>query len=365
MTENLDVQFGPLTEDGTSGIPESVVLAAVLTSLDAFLEDVSAGFHWQVLDQLVDGVYLVDRERRIKYWSRGAERLTGFSARQVLGSSCADGILLHVDDAGKRLCEDGCPIHAVMADGQPREADVFLHHRHGHRVPVHVRGWPIRNQVGAIIGAFEVFSDMTERTGDLERIQKLQEAAYRDALTGLANRRFAESVIEGRLREYEKMRLPFGLIVCDIDRFKQVNDAYGHDAGDSVLRTVAQTIQNACRSYDLAARWGGEEFVIVTGSRVAEVNKLAEVICALVQTSRIRVGSDILTTTVSCGAAMVQCADDVDSLFRRADQLMYASKRSGGNRVSVESGEIPACQPHGCDPMVCGGCIPPIPPRMS
>ena len=101
------------------------------------------------LSALNDGVYFVDRERRITYWNEASERITGFSAKDVLGRRCADNILCHVDDSGIELCnDDACPLRACMATGQPRSADIYLHHKLGYRVPVSVSGSPVRDNAG-------------------------------------------------------------------------------------------------------------------------------------------------------------------------------------------------------------------------
>ena len=80
-------------------------------------------FYKEILDHLYDGVYFVDRERRITYWNHGAERITGYLAEQVMGRRCADNILEHVDAAGRLLCTGMCPLAASMLDGQQKEAD--------------------------------------------------------------------------------------------------------------------------------------------------------------------------------------------------------------------------------------------------
>ena len=105
-------------------------------------------FYQDLLDQISDGVYFVTRDRRITYWNGGAERITGFGAEEVLGHSCSEGMLRHIDDTGRQLCLRGCPLAAVMTDGKRREVQVYLHHKDGHRVPVTVRGSALRNPAG-------------------------------------------------------------------------------------------------------------------------------------------------------------------------------------------------------------------------
>ena len=144
-------------------------------------------FYKDVLDHMTDGVYFVDLERRIQYWNEGACRLSGYRPEEMLGKHCQDDILCHVDYFGKRLCHDGCPLAASIEDGAMHEANVFLRHKQGRRVPVNVRVQPMRAADGSIIGAIEIFSD-DSLSGDVgthgaERIRgswgSIWPAAYR------------------------------------------------------------------------------------------------------------------------------------------------------------------------------------------
>src|SRR5512138_899186 len=93
-------------------------------------------FYKDIIDNLYDGVYFVDRDRRITFWNKGAERITGYSSDRVIGRCCRDNILAHVAEEGTKLCSDLCPLQHAMADGNARESEAFLHHADGHRVPV-------------------------------------------------------------------------------------------------------------------------------------------------------------------------------------------------------------------------------------
>lgn len=113
-------------------------------------------FRARLLDSLYDGVYFVDSERRITYWNQGAERLTGFTAKEAVGTHCHDNMLAHVDADGCRLCMDRCPLVTAMQEDRCHEASVYLRHKQGHRVPVSVRVVPIKDAHEQIIGAVEV-----------------------------------------------------------------------------------------------------------------------------------------------------------------------------------------------------------------
>jgi PAS domain S-box-containing protein len=110
------------------------------------------------LDALQDGMYFVDRDRKITFWSEGAEKASGYTAGEAVGKHCYNNLLKHVDEHGRSLCTEGCPLSRVMLDGEPRELTMSFQDKDGHRVPVQVRAQPIRNSMGRVIGAVEVFS---------------------------------------------------------------------------------------------------------------------------------------------------------------------------------------------------------------
>ncbi|HET7838803.1 MAG TPA: diguanylate cyclase, partial [Rectinemataceae bacterium] len=291
-----------------------------------------------MLDAVSEGVYFVDLERRITYWNSGAERITGFRAEEVIGSRCSDNILRHVDEAGKELCAGDCPLSIAMASGAKQQANVFLHHRDGHRVPVAVRGIPYFDEKEAAVGAIEVFTDRSERLAILAELQELRKENLSDSLTGLGNRRYFDIRLEPLLAALRGGGGPFGLLLIDIDHFKQMNDDYGHATGDRILRMVAWTLANAVRRGDVSVRWGGDEFVVLAPKATPMVlGALAERIRALVASGWLSLdGGRSVSVTVSVGGAISAAGDDSDALVRRADLLLYRSKEGGRNRATIE-----------------------------
>jgi diguanylate cyclase (GGDEF)-like protein/PAS domain S-box-containing protein len=289
-----------------------------------------------ILDNLDDGVYVVDRDRSITFWSAGAERMTGFTADEVVGSRCADGILAHVDEGGINLCVEGCPLHCSMDTGTDGEAHVFLHHREGHRVPVKVHTMALRDDDGTIVGAVEVFCDQTAQRALEEREHELERLVMLDELTRVGNRRAGMVALDRRLAELTRYGLPFGLLYLDLDNFKELNDRLGHAAGDEALRMVAATLAHNVRSGDEVMRWGGEEFVVVCpGVDVRLLTSLAERLKVLVATSVIIDEHRTLKTTVSIGGTLALPDDDIPTLLARADALMYVSKAAGRDGVTI------------------------------
>ncbi len=301
----------------------------------------STDFYRQILDDLYDGVYFVDRGRRITYWNRGSERITGYKQEQVLGRRCADSLLMHVDEDGVLLCQSGCPVAATIEDGELREAQVYLHHANGHRVPVRVRVAPIRDSEGNITGAVETFSDNSRLVEALREARSQASSALRDALTGCGNRRFIEMHLQSALDNARLYHTSCGIIFLDVDNFKDINDNLGHLAGDRALCMLADTLRANLRATDLVGRWGGDEFVVILpDSNLENLVGVAHKLRSLVERSQFTWsdatgGTHLVQITISVGATLAVAEDTLESLVQRADQLMYQSKGMGRNQVTA------------------------------
>lgn len=293
-------------------------------------------FYKDLVDNLYDGVYFVDRERKITYWNHGAEQLTGFGSDEAVGKHCFDNFLMHVDDSGCALCTMGCPLKSTIEDGQTRVAEIYLRHKLGHRVPVCVRAAPIADESGQILGAVETFTDLTAKKRVERRVGELEGLAYTDALTGLPNRRFLELKVQQALQDVEQLGRSIGFLLIDVDNFKLVNDSWGHAAGDLVLQAASRTLVHTLRPTDVVGRWGGEEFlVILMNANFSLLERIAERCRMLIARTGVPMESKHVHITVSIGATLLLGSDSSQSAVSRADELMYRSKSSGRNRVTV------------------------------
>ena len=234
---------------------------------DNDLKNLPETFYKQLLNSLDEGVYFVDRKRQIVFWNKGAENISGYSSDQVHKRFCGDGLLSHVDFNGKLLCEDGCPLQATIEDGNTRTADVYLMHRGGNRVPVRVTASPVHNNKGEIIGAVERFRDITPQLADRSRMNQLLQDAHTDPLTGIANRRYAEMILQDRFFRFRTFNEEFGIMFVDMDHLKLLNDEFGHVSGDCALKIIAKTLNATFRSEDIVSRWGGDEFLVILSQR--------------------------------------------------------------------------------------------------
>lgn len=301
--------------------------------------EVNKEIYQRVLENLYDGVYFVSKDRHITYWNKGAEQITGYRSDEVVGKSCHDHILAHVDMSGHNLCgSDNCPAVRAIHQEKDVEEEVYLYHKEGYRVRVFTRIIPVRDSSGTVQGSIEIFSADVSQKELAQRIKELEELSLIDALTKVGNRQLAEKTLHNQLDEFKRYGWQFGVIFIDIDNFKSINDRYGHDIGDKVLKMVAQTIQNGLRRFNIVCRWGGEEFLaIVVNISREQLFMVGERLRLLVEHSSLSIDKDRIPVTISLGATLVNKSDTLEIVVRRADQLMYQSKRLGRNRLSIDS----------------------------
>lgn len=290
-----------------------------------------------IVDNIHEGVYFVDLERRITYWNKGAERITGYTAEEVVGKSCSANLLVHIDGSGGCLCTTACPLVDTMRQCNVHSSSqLFLHHKAGHRVAINTSISVIKDDDGNPVGAVEIFSEATAFDQDRQLIDDLKREALIDLLTGLPNRRYLQMTLTGCIAEFERYGAEFGVIFTDIDHFKQVNDNFGHEVGDHVLRLVANSMSTCLRTYDTLGRWGGEEFlVIVRLVDKAQLIKVAEKLRKIVESCFLFHEGQKIEITITLGATLMRADDNLDSVVKRADQLMYEGKRGGRNCVKA------------------------------
>lgn len=181
-----------------------------------------------------------------------------------------------------------------------------------------------------------LLKEMAERKLAQEQLEVL---ATTDPLTRLYNRRKFEELLSHELERCKRYAGDFALIMLDADHFKQINDQYGHDTGDAVLRFLSDLIKSQLRKSDVVARWGGEEFIALvaeadTDTALAAADKLRKAVEEGQFPRQLRV-------TISLGVALARRNDTSASLVRRADQAQYRAKQAGRNRVMMEAPEPP------------------------
>jgi len=277
----------------------------------------------QLCDILEEGVYIVDRNRRISYWNSAAGRISGYAEEDMIGRCCWENRLLHIDETGCLKCHLSCPIAEAIRTGLPSEEALFLQHRDGHRLPIQTKVQPLLDQSGEVIGAIEVFKDFCASSISPEKVAELEKLSYLDALTGLANRRYLEVALVSRVSDLQHHNWSFGLILLGLNNFETINKRHGRTCGDRLLRSVSLSLAVNARGADLVGRWGGDEFmVVVPNAEVLQITMLAEKLRAMVETTVCEWNGEALRVTASLGIALAHPEDTLETLVGRSAELM-------------------------------------------
>jgi len=201
----------------------------------------------------------------------------------------------------------------------------------------------------------ELEARVRERTSELSRLnallvheieerkraeEKLFQAAMTDTLTGLPNRRAMEQQLAVQVARVARGGMPFAVLLCDVDRFKSVNDAFGHEAGDEFLRAAAQVMTASVRAGDMVCRWGGEEFLFLLADTDLEGGIVAATkLCQAMDALRVPVDGFMVARSISIGVSVCVDCRDKDEVLRFADEALYEAKNSGRNRVASRVSE--------------------------
>lgn len=303
-------------------------------------------FQHCLLNNMRDGVIFVDTQGLILQWNPGAERLSGIMAEAVRSRKWSPAILGLRSERGQPLGENDCPVITALRCGTQVLRRLTMLGRNQQGVPVDVHAAPVVLQDGTILGVVVIIHDASPEISLEQRLEYFRERVTRDPLTDLANRAEFDRMLPLFVEQYQRRGIPFSLVICDLDRFKQVNDTFGHQAGDDAIRTLAAILRRYSRSGDLVARYGGEEFVMLCAAcDIATATRRAEEIRqALAQTPQPRLGGRAVTA--SFGVTEVQPGDTPETILRRADRALLMAKSKGRNTVVQlgvgNSGEIPS-----------------------
>jgi diguanylate cyclase (GGDEF)-like protein len=289
-----------------------------------------------VLNQVQDAVVWLDKDRKIVYWNRSAEQISGREAASVLGKPCYEESSLFVDFGGVNICRDKCPVAMTLKDGAPREIDVYLQHKEGFRTPATLRIIPVFKDSGEIMGAVETFSSTAPKVTLPLGLSELEKMGLVEAETGIPSKQYLDMTLATRLEEFQKYGLVFGLIYVDLDNYGKILEKHGRFNAGKIVRTVARTLHKNIRFFDIVGRWSTEEFLVVLlNIDESRMDIVANKLRLLVAESYITTETGMLNATVSMGASLVLRYDTVESLVKRSEQLMMHSKWLGKNRVSL------------------------------
>lgn len=282
------------------------------------------------LRSIGDGVITCDLEGRVVYLNPVAQGLTGWSNEDARGLPIST--IFNVRDP-----EDvpvPCPMAEALATGQivALQANSVLISKDGVRLPVEDSAAPIRDRSGAVVGGVLVFHDVSHQRS---LAIKLEFLAHHDMLTELPNRALFKDRLSMTLRANRRDGKQCAILFCDLDRFKSINDAHGHAAGDEVLQELSHRLKKSVRDGDTVCRWAGDEFAILMPD-VASERDARLVASRIVESARapmqLKSSSGRVDIGVSVGIGMFpEDGQDASSLLAAADAALYEVKRTGRN----------------------------------
>jgi diguanylate cyclase (GGDEF)-like protein len=276
---------------------------------------------FQLLEQVPVGIFVATGAGKPYYANAHARALLGMSSVPDHVQRFSEAYHAFEIGTDRPYPPERLPVVRALAGERCEISDIVVRRR-GVAIPLHASGAPIR------LGRLD-FAIMA-----LQDIRELRRIATRDALTGLPNRlALVESFARERLRA-ERSGTPIALALIDFDRFKSINDTFGHITGDEVLRRGSTAIVDALRRTDTVARWGGEELIaVLPTTQLEQARQAIEKALAAVRALAFTAGGTALRVTFSAGVVEASSCESLDEIVARADTALYEAKHAGRDRV--------------------------------
>ncbi|MBT1280241.1 PAS domain S-box protein [Thermoanaerobacter sp. CM-CNRG TB177] len=282
-----------------------------------------------IMEYAGDAIIMIDDNGKVTFWNPAAERILGYSKEEIIGKDLHMFMIQDMRlyeayrEAFKRFrsTEKGSVVGKTV--------EMKTRHKNGYEIDVELSLSAVK--IKDAWHAIGIIRDISER-------KRFEELLYRqsitDPLTNIYNRRFFMQMLEQEIERTKRNKKPFSLVMFDLDHFKNINDRFGHAAGDIVLRSVADTVKGRIRKTDYFARWGGEEFIILLPeTSLNNAVELAEELREQISTMELQGIGDV---TASFGVTEYSDTDTIDTVLIRVDNMLYEAKGEGRNCVKSE-----------------------------
>lgn len=294
----------------------------------------SARFLNTIFESIRDPFIILDRNYTIVKANQAYAEMKQIILEDLLDEKCYAATRNRSE-----ICED-CVVTTTFRSGNPAAKEKKIVLQSGSEEWVEIYTYPIIDSEGVVTHVVEYVRNITDRKKSEQRkdhfIKELETLSSVDSLTGLLNRRMLFDRMKYELDRVRRYKTDLSLMFCDLDRFKEINDTYGHKAGDEVLRGIANILKGTLRISDIIGRYGGDEFLIVLPqTKLQGAHELGERIRIAAQDMKfVMPDGYAVSTSMSIGVTYCDGSDtDMDSLINRIDTALYVSKRSGKNQV--------------------------------
>jgi len=282
-----------------------------------------------LLESLQIGVCVVDLQKKIVFWSDGAERITGNLRHEVMGRPCAGRTLSQCDRNTCETCGPECPVGAAIQGTQPSRIEGHLRHKRGHRVPVHIWAVPVRDEHGIVVGVVQSFEDRNQLEHGEPREESVKSSGHADEITGIASRAIMQSHLRETLGTFTELQVPFGVLDLKLTGFEVFRANFGAEAATRMLRKVAHTLELAVWRTDHVGRWADDQFlVILNGCSGDSLRAVGDRIGRMLASDGIEWRGEKRSICVSIGHAVARAGDTGESMLERARQNMQTAPNS-------------------------------------
>ncbi len=327
MAENIERMHRELTESYRELEQEVKERKTIQAELDR-----SIRFLNNIYDSIIDPFVILDRNFKIIRANNAYASLKNRTVEELINKTC-----YRVLEGRDSVC-DGCVIEKTLKLGRTCVKEKRVIRPDGTQAWLELYTYPLYDQDNQITHVIEYTRDITDKKNAEEQrqrmIEELERISRTDSVTGLYNRRALLELLEYNLKRSQRYKTRLSVILTDIDRFKFINDNYGHPVGDEIIRRVGRLIKDTLRASDIMGRYGGDEFLLILSDTGLDgAMELAERIRRVVEKTDFVINENlVLRITISLG--VIDCTDmtDVDEIIRLVDDALYASKKAGRNR---------------------------------
>jgi diguanylate cyclase (GGDEF)-like protein len=303
-------------------------------------------FQERLIDELAEAVIFIDNSLRIIRWNAAAARLTGVPAENVYLRNWAPSLLRLRDEHGCIIQDQQCPMAYALKAGTMWAGRLNLRGSDGHVATVTARACPVHGEDGTSQGLVIVFHGAATDDAHHEHSQQLHDIAARDPLTRLPNRAEFDRQVDAAVAAHTREKRRCSVLITGVDDFKQINEDYGHRAGDEVLRAYAALLLGSCRVGDILARYGGDEFIMFFSDCDGQIvaRRGEQLRMAFADLPHEELGNK--RASASYGVTEIQPGDTPDTMICRAKRALQEAKSAGRNKVvQLGSGQESASKP--------------------
>ena len=291
-----------------------------------------------LIENLYEGLFYVDKVGRIKYWSKGAEKITGYTSAEVFDKICSENFLCPTDVEGNKLYGISSLFTKTLANASIKQFELHIIHKDGHKIPISARIAPMYDSQDQVVGATQLFTDNKDHLEHLVEDSEEYQNSFFDPVTKLPNHISMEMSIDAKLSEFRRYNRPFGILLIEIDNYEKLSNIYGDELKVNVFTKISTLIKKDLRPFDIAGRWSEKEFAaVLVNVRDDTVVMIGNRIINIVEKAEFTIGKGKIEITLSIGGIIATPQDTAKILIEKLLDTTKKCTQMGGNKFILWS----------------------------